>query len=51
MDPLFLFISEVMFERVDEMNEIIEHPLSLRAGGLSYSPYVRHYRGLIPRFR
>ena len=28
MDPLFLFIFEVMFERVDEMKKIIEHPMS-----------------------
>src|ERR1035437_7315824 len=28
MQPLFSLISEVMFERVDEMKEIIEHPIS-----------------------
>jgi hypothetical protein len=28
MDSLFFFILEVMFERVDEMKEIIEHPMS-----------------------
>jgi hypothetical protein len=28
MDSLFLFIFEVMFERVDDMKEIVEHPKS-----------------------
>jgi len=28
MDPFFLFICEVMFERVDEVKEIVEHPMS-----------------------
>jgi len=28
MDSLFLFVFEVMFERVDDMKEIVEHPMS-----------------------
>jgi hypothetical protein len=28
MDSLFLLIFEVMFERVDDMKEIVEHPMS-----------------------
>jgi hypothetical protein len=28
MDSFFLFIFEVMFERVDDMKEIVEHPRS-----------------------
>jgi hypothetical protein len=28
MNSLFFFISEVMFERVDEMKKVIEHPMS-----------------------
>src|ERR1017187_685795 len=34
MDSFFLFISEVMFERVDEMKEVIKHLVS-PAGGES----------------
>jgi hypothetical protein len=30
MNSLFLFVSEVMFERVDKMKKVIEHPMSPR---------------------
>jgi hypothetical protein len=45
MDSLFLFVFEVMFERVDDMKEIVEHPIS-PAGRESHDYILDKSRGI-----
>ena len=44
-------LAEVVIERVDQMEKIIEHPRLLRAQSLTASPFVRHNLRPIPTFR
>jgi hypothetical protein len=48
MNSLALVFAEVVIERANQMEKVVEHPTSLKAGSLANSPYVRHRRKLIP---